>query len=127
MGDYNNNYSSSWSPPQVGSSTVAPTRAAPPQIMSATSSQVYGALSMPVPTSATSLRQGNTKGIDDITSHENAASLVNLYASCVELPGDLSTSPILENLDTVMNASCVQPTKIPTILSAPIELTVDAK
>ena len=54
---------------------------------------------MSVPTSATPLRQGNSKGIDDITSHENDASLVNLNASCVELPGDLSTSPILENLD----------------------------
>ena len=46
---------------------------------------------------------------------------------CVELPLDLSTPPILENLVTVMNASCDQTTEIPTILSAPIELTVDAK
>ena len=95
--------------------------------MSAASSQEYGALSMSVPTSATSLRQGNNKGIDDITSYENDACLVNLNASCVELPVDLSTPPILENLVTVMNASCDQTTKIPTILSAPIELTVDAK
>ena len=82
---------------------------------------------MYVPTSATSLRQGNSKGIDDITSDGNDASLVNLNASCVKLPGDLSTTPILENLDTVMNASCDQTTEIPTILCAPIELTVDAK
>ena len=45
----------------------------------------------------------------------------------VELPIDLSTPPILENLVTVMNASCDQTTEIPTILSAPIELIVDAK
>ena len=45
----------------------------------------------------------------------------------VELPGGLSTSSILENLDTVMNASCDQTTEIPTIFNAPIELNVDAK
>ena len=45
----------------------------------------------------------------------------------VELPVDFSTPPILENLDTVMTVSCDQTTEIPTILSAPIELTVDAK
>ena len=121
LGDYNNYYSSSCSPPPVGSSIIAP------RIVSVISSQEYGTLSTSVPTSATSLWQGNSKGIDDITSHENDACLVNLNASCVELPGDLSTTPILENLDTVMNASCDQTTEIPTILSAPIELTVDAK
>ena len=57
-----------------------------------------------VPTSVTSLRRGNSKGIDDIISHENDACLVNLNASCIELPVDLSTPPILENLVTVMNA-----------------------
>ena len=62
-----------------------------------------------------------------ITSHENDACLVNLNTSCVELPVDLSASPILENHVTVMNASCDQTTEIPTILSAPNELTVDAK
>ena len=97
LGDYNNYYSSSCSPPPVGYSTIAPTRAAPPWIVSAISSQEYGTLSTSVPTSATSLRQGNSKGIDDITSDENDASLVNLNASCVELPGDLSTTPVLEN------------------------------
>ena len=121
LGDYNNNYSSSCSPPPVGSSTVAPTRAATPQIVSATSSQEYGTLSSFVPTSATSLRQGNSKGIDDITSHENDASLINVNTSCVELPVDLSTPPILENHVTIMNASYDQTTEIPTILSAPIE------
>ena len=78
--------------------------------MSATSSQEYGALSTSIPTSATSLPQGNSKGIDDIISHENDACLVNLNASCTELPVDLSTPPILENLVTVMNASCDQTT-----------------
>lgn len=127
MGDNNNYYSSSCSPSPVGSSTVAPTRAAPLRIVSVTSSQEYGTLSTSVPTSATSLPQGNNKGIDDITSHENDACLVNLNASCVELPVDLRTPPILEILVTVMNASCDQITEIRTSLSAPIELTVAAK
>ena len=39
----------------------------------------------------------------------------------------MSTPPILENRVTVMNASCDQTTEISIILSAPIELTVDAK
>ena len=122
-----NNYSSSCSPPPVGSSTVAPTRAATPQIVSTTSSQEYGTLSTSVPTSATSLRQDNNTCIDDITSHENDACLVNLNTSCVELPIDLSTPASLENRVTIMNVSCDQISKIPTILSAPIELTIDAK
>ena len=50
-----------------------------------------------------------------------------MNTSCVELPVDLSTSPILENRVTVMNASYDQTVEVPTILSAPIELTVDAK
>ena len=84
-------------------------------------------MSSSAPTSATSLRQGNSKNIDDITSHEDDAYLVNLNTSCIELPVDLSTPPSLDNHVTVMNASCDQTTEIPTILSAPIELTVDAK
>src|SRR6187399_1953597 len=91
--DYNNNYSSSCSPPLVGSSTIAPTRAATPPIVSVTSSIVYGTLSSSVPTSATSLRQGNSKINDDITSHEHDAYLVNLNTSCIELPVDLTTTP----------------------------------
>ena len=77
LGDYNNYYSNSCSLPSVDSSIVAPTRVATPQIMSATSSQVYGTLSLSIPRTATSLRQGNSKCIDDITSHENDACLVN--------------------------------------------------
>ena len=122
LGDYNNYYSNSCSLPSVDSSTVAPTRAATPQIVSATSSQEYGAFSTSVPTSATSLRQGNSKGIDDITSHENDASLINLNTSCVELPVDLSTPPILEDYVDNLTLPCDQTTEIPTILSAPIEL-----
>ena len=64
--------------------------------MSAISSQEYGTLSTSLPTSATSLR-GNSKGLDDITSHENEACLVNFNVSCVELPIDLSTPPSLNN------------------------------
>ena len=55
LGDCNNYYSNTCSRPSVNSSTVAPTRAATPQIVSATSSQVYGALSLCIPTLATSL------------------------------------------------------------------------
>ena len=45
--DYNNYYFSSCSPPPVGYSTIAPTRAAPPRIVSAISSQEYGTLQRP--------------------------------------------------------------------------------
>ena len=54
LGDYNNYYSNSCSLPSVDSSIVAPSRAATPQIVSATSSQVYGILSLSIPTSPTS-------------------------------------------------------------------------
>jgi hypothetical protein len=127
LGDYNNYYSSSCSPQPVVSFTVAPTRATTPQIVSAASPQVYGTLPSSVPTSSESLRQGNNKGIDDTTSHEDDECLVDLNTSCVELPIDLSTTPNLVNHVTVMNVSCDQTTEIPTILSAPIELSVDAK
>ena len=80
-----------------------------------------------VATSSELIIRGNDKGTDFPLSHENDACLVNLNTSCVDLPIDLSTSAILENHVTIMNASCDQTTKIPTILSAPIELTVDAK
>ena len=73
-----------------------------------------------VPTSSELILRGNDKGTHFPLSHENDACLVNLNTSCVELPVDLSTPPILENLVTAMNASCDQTTKIPTILSAPL-------
>ena len=80
-----------------------------------------------VPTSSELIIRGNDKGIDFPLSHENDACLVNLNTSCVELPIYLSTPPILETRVTVINASCDQTTEIPTILGAPIKLTVDAK
>ena len=80
-----------------------------------------------VPTSSNLIIRGHDKGTDFPLSHENDACLVNLNTSCVELPIDLSTPPILETRVTVMNASCDQTTEIPTILSAPIKLTIDAK
>src|SRR3954462_408349 len=55
-----------------------------------------------VPTSSESLQQGNNKGIDDITSHEDDACIVELKKSCVELPVDLSTPSILDNHVTIM-------------------------
>src|SRR3954464_4174591 len=55
-----------------------------------------------VPTSFESLQQGNNKGIDDITSHEDDACIVELNKSCVELPVDLSTPSILDNHVTIM-------------------------
>src|SRR3954468_17159988 len=55
-----------------------------------------------VPTSSESLQQGNNKVIDDITSHEDDACIVELKKSCVELPVDLSTPSILDNHVTIM-------------------------
>ena len=98
-------------------SVVARTRSSPP----------CDTFSRRVPTSSEVIIRGNDKGTDLPLSHENDACLVNLNTSCVELPIDLSTPPILENRFTVMNALCDQIGKIPTIFSAPIELTVDAK
>ena len=50
-----------------------------------------------------------------------------MSTSCVELPVDFTTPPILENRVTVMNASYDQTVEVPTILCAPNELTIDAK
>ena len=55
-----------------------------------------------VPTSSELIIRGNDKGTNFPLSHENDAWLVNLNTSCVELPIDLSASPILENHVTVM-------------------------
>ena len=94
LGDYDNYYFSLCSPPLIVSSLDAPARAATPQIVSTKSPQICGTLPSCVPTSPKSLRQGNTKGIDDINSHEDDECLVDLTTSCVELPIDLSTTPI---------------------------------
>ena len=80
-----------------------------------------------VPGSSELIIRGNDKGTHFPLSHENDACLVNMNTSCVELPIDFGTPPILENCVTIMNESCDQTTEIPTILRAPIELTVDAK
>lgn len=97
LGDYDNYYSNSCQRPLVVSCTDAPARVATPQIMRVTSPQVYGTLPSFIHTPSESLRQGNTKGIDDITSHEDDECLVNLNTSCIELRTDLSTTPILNN------------------------------
>src|SRR3954470_5179602 len=55
-----------------------------------------------VPTSSDSFQQGNNKGIDDITSHEDDACIVELNKPCVELPVDLRTQSILHNHVTIM-------------------------
>ena len=83
--------------------------------------------SPPRVTSSELIIRGNDKGTNFPLSHENDARLVNLNTSCVELPIDLSTPPILENCVTIMNASYDQIVEIPTFLSAPNELTVDVK
>lgn len=75
-----------------------------------------------VPTSSELIIRGNDKGTDFPLSHENDACLVNLNTLCVELPIDLSTPHILETRVTE-----IPTTEIPTILSAPIKLTVDAR
>mgnify|MGYP005829358433 CR=1 FL=1 len=68
-----------------------------------------------------------TKVTDFPLLHENDACLVNLNTSCVELPTTLITPPILEDYVDNLTLPCDQTTEIPTILRAPIELTVDAK
>ncbi|MEN2595884.1 hypothetical protein, partial [Acinetobacter baumannii] len=51
----------------------------------------------------------------------------NLNAPSDELPTTLITPPILEDYVDNLTLPCDQTTEIPTILSAPIELTIDAK
>jgi hypothetical protein len=50
-----------------------------------------------------------------------------LNAPSDELPTTLITPPILEDYVDNLTLPCDQTTEIPTILSAPIELTIDAK
>ena len=80
-----------------------------------------------VATSSELIIRGNDKGTDLPSLHENDECLVNLNAPSDELPTTLITPPILEDYVDNLTLPCDQTTEIPTILSAPIELTIDAK
>jgi hypothetical protein len=81
-------------------------------------------LSSLVHTPSKSSRQGNNKGIDDITSHEDDKCLVELNISCDHLPTDLITPLILEDYVAGLNLPCDRKTEITNVLSAPVELVV---
>ena len=81
-------------------------------VATTTSSPPCDTSSPRVPISFELIIRGNDKGRNFPLSHENDAWQVNLNTSCVELPIDLGTPPILENCVTIMNASCDHKTKI---------------
>src|SRR3954465_2410702 len=102
LGDYDGYYSKRCSPPLIVSFAIAPSTTTMPPIVSVISPPASMTFPSSVPTSSVSLQQGNHKGIDDITSHENDACIVESNKSCVELPVDLSTPSILDNHVTIM-------------------------
>ena len=75
-----------------------------------------------VPASSELIIRGNDKGTDLPPPHEYDECLVNLNEPCNELPTTLITPAILEYYVHDLTLSCDQ-----TILSEPIELTIDAK
>src|SRR3954466_13453713 len=99
---YDGDYSRQCSPPPIVSFAIAPSTMTMPPIVSVISPPASMTFPSSVPTSSESLQQGNNKGIDDITSHEDDACIVELKKSCVELPVDLSTLSILDNHVTIM-------------------------
>src|ERR1043165_9338838 len=100
--DYDGYYSRPCSPPPIVSFAIASSTTTMPPILSVISPSASMTFPSSVPTSFESLQQGNNKGIDDITSHEDDACIVELNKSCVELPVDLSTPSILDNHVTIM-------------------------
>src|ERR1041385_5200604 len=102
FGDYDDYYSRPCSPPSIVSFAVAPSTTTKSPIVIVISPPVSMTLPPSVPTSSESLQQGNNKGIDEITSHEDDACIVELNQSCVELPVDLSTPSILDNRVTIL-------------------------
>src|ERR1041384_1650691 len=100
--DYNGYYSRPCSPPPIISFVIAPSTMTKPPIVSVISPLAFMTIPSSVTTSSESSQQGNNKGIDDITSHEDDACIVELNKSCVELPVDLSTPSILDNHVTIM-------------------------
>ena len=75
-----------------------------------------------VPTSSELIIRGNDKGTNLPLPHEYDECLVNLSAPCGELPTTLITPATLEDYVDDLTLPCDQ-----TILSEPIELTIDAK
>src|SRR3954464_2403503 len=102
LGNYDGYYSKPCSSPPIVSFTIAPSTTTMPRVVSVISPPASLTFPSSVPTSSESLQQGNNKGIDDITSHEDDACIVELNKSCVELPVDLSTPSILDNHVTIM-------------------------
>src|SRR3954463_5491333 len=105
LGDYDGYYSKPCSPPSTVSFAIAPSTTTMPPIVSVISPPASMTFPSSVPTSSESLQQGNNKGIDNITSHEDDACIVELNKPCVELPVDLSTQSILDNHVTIMKLS----------------------
>ena len=92
-------------------------------IVESTTSPPPCAVSPPrVPTSSLLIIRGNAKGTDLPPPHEYDECLANLNAPCDELPTTLITPAILEDYVDDLTLPCDQ-----TILSEPIELTIDAK
>ena len=105
----------------VPSTTVSPMKTT--SIVESTTSPPPCDLSPPrVPTSSLLIIRGNDKGTDLPPPHEYDECLVNLNAPCGELPTTLITPAILEDYVDDLTLPCDQ-----TILSEPIELTIDAK
>src|SRR3954463_7215798 len=102
LGDYDDYYSRPCSPPSIVSFAVAPSTTTKSPIVSVISPPVSITLPPSVPTSSESLQQGNNKDIDEITSHEDDACIVELNKPCVELPVVLSTQSILDKHVTIM-------------------------
>ena len=75
-----------------------------------------------VPTSSELIIRGNDKGTDLPPPHEYGECLVNLNEPCDELSTTLITPTILEEYVRDLTLPCDQ-----TIVSEPIELTIDAK
>ena len=75
-----------------------------------------------MPTSSELIIRGNDKGTNLPLPHEYDECLVNLSAPCGELPTTLITPATLEDYVDDLTLPCDQ-----TILSEPIELTIDAK
>ena len=84
LGDYDHydgDYSRPCSPPPIVSFAIAPSTMTMPPIVSVISPPASMTFPSSVPTSSESLQQGNNKGIDDITSHEDDACIVELNKS----------------------------------------------
>ena len=60
------------------------------------------------------------KGIDSVSPHEIDLYSCTLDNSCVDLPADLVTPPVLEDIANDLNLPCAQTSEIDDVSSAPI-------